>query len=121
MRERDTWQYRVIERTKGNSTPLGALVLAVIGRNAKNPPWFGRSAEIMEDGSVWTSITLPGKPPRRHVVGSVQFLTETFSRLADEVQLDDKDRIELFRCVRQWCARDHRANITLDFTAGRRK
>lgn len=117
MSERDSWQYRAIERTKGNSTPLGALLLAVLGRNAKNPPWFGSTAEITENGLVVTSLTTKDRRMHfPHVVGDVAFLTSSFSELADDLKLSDPDRIELFRLVRQWCSKDHRANIRLEFT-----
>lgn len=117
--ERDSWQYRAVAHTKGNSTALGCLLLAVIGRNAKHPPWFGRSAEITAEGLVVTSFThRSGRRYEPWVWGSVEELTAAFSRLADELKLNDADRIELFRQVRQWVARDNRADIRLHFTAG---
>lgn len=116
--EWDSWQYRAIQFTKGNSTPLGALLLAIINRNARNPPWFGSAAEITEAGLVVTSFT--GKDRRLyypHVIGDVKFLTSTFSELADQLKLADADRVELFHLVRQWCTKDNRADIRLHFTA----
>ena len=117
--EKDSWQYRAIAHTMGNSTPLGCLLLAVIGRNAKHPPWFGLTAEITAEGLVVTSFThRSGARYDPWVFGPVEELTAAFSRLADELKLNDADRIELFRQVRQWVARDHRRDIRLHFTAG---
>lgn len=117
--EQNTWQYLAIEFTKGNSTPVGALLLAVLGRNARNPPWFGNTAEITAEGLVVTSFT--GKDCMLrfpHAVGSVNELTTIFSKLADSLKLDDAARVELFRLVRQWVAKDNRADIHLRFTSG---
>lgn len=119
-RETDNWRFRAIRLTRGNSTPLGALVLAVIGRNARNPPWFGNAAEITVGGQVVTSFTDRAKRMHfPHVLGTVDYLTSTFSRLADELKLADEERIELFRMARQWCVKDHRPDNRLHFTGER--
>jgi hypothetical protein len=116
MIERDTWQYRAIQFCRGNQTPLGTILLAVIGRNAKNPPWYGTAAEIRADGLVVSSFT--DRHRKLHypaLVCGVTELVDMFSRLADDLKLADADRIEMFRQVRQWCARDLRRGITLHF------
>jgi hypothetical protein len=117
--ESDNWRYRAIRHCRGNQTPVGTLLLAVINRNAKNPPWFGATAEITRDGKVISSFTdRHRKLYFPYFIGTVADFTATFSKLADELKFTDEERIELFRLVRQWCARDLRDNIKLNFTSG---
>lgn len=107
--ERASWQYRAIEATKGNQSKLGTLLLAILGHPAKNPPWFGSSATINAGGLVVASFT--GKDRQLHypfVVCEVSELTNNFAGLADHLKLNDEERIELFRRVREWVARDLR-------------
>lgn len=108
-RERATWQYRAIAATKGNTSRLGCILLAVLGRNAKHPPWFGANAVITSDGYVLSHFT--GKDGVMHYgafVGSVNDLVKNFRGLAEHLKLSDKEQAEMFVQLQQWIQRDYR-------------
>lgn len=109
--ERATWQYRAVQATRGNQSRLGCILLAVLGKNAKNPPWFGRSAIITSDGFVLANFcTAAGEVKHGALVCNAAELTANFRGLADHLKLGDKDREAMFVAVRQWIAEDYRPN-----------
>jgi len=109
--ERQTWQYRAVAATRGNQTMLGCILLAVIGRNAKNPPWFEPGAEIDADGFLLANFVGKDRVDHHQLipVATVKDLVDEFRRLADAIKLDDADRIAMFAALRAWIVKDHRA------------
>lgn len=115
---RQSWQYRAIQATRGNQTKLGALVIAVCGKMTDNPPRITGSAEINEDGWVIAPFHRRDGKIENSIVGDVNYLTRSFSELADTLRLSDADRIAMFSEVKRWIRKDHRVDTTLNFTQG---
>jgi hypothetical protein len=110
--ERNSWQYRAIAATRGNQTRLGALVIAVMGKAPKNPPAFARrGANIDPHGYVLCNFAArDGTVTHNALVGHWRELRDNFRGLADHLQLDDAEREDMFRCVRDWIYLDLRPN-----------
>lgn len=120
--QRQTWEYRAIVATQGPRTQLGAVLLAVLGKQRLTRPQFGASAIILEDGAVVSDFTdRAGRNLGARRVYSVQELTDNFSRLADRLLLSDEDRIAMFAKVRSWIFKDYRTgDKNLHFTVQQR-
>lgn len=113
--ERQSWQFRCIEATRGNQTRLGTMLLAILGRNAKHPPKFGPGCVISLDGYVFANfVDRQGIVHAAQCVCSVGQMNDGFRLLADSLKLDDADRIALFDEVRKWVYKDERATSTLN-------
>lgn len=109
-RERASWQYRVIAASRGNSTLIGTLVLAVLGRNAKSAPAAGENAIITDNGWIVTKfLTREGKLHEAAPVGRVSDIVDVLRQLSDAALLNDAERVEFFAQVRAWIVRDYRA------------
>lgn len=109
-KERASWQYRVIAASRGNSTMLGTLVLAILGRNAKSAPAIGENAIITTDGIVVTQfLTRSGKLHKEAPIGRVHEIVDELRKLSDAAMLNDDERQQLFAATRSWIARDYRA------------
>jgi len=108
--ERASWQYRAIALTRGNSTMLGTLILAVLGRSAKHPPAMGQNAIITTDGMIVTQVlTRAGILHKAVPIGRVSEVVDELRRLCDTAKLDDAERQALFASVRAWIVKDYRA------------
>lgn len=106
---RQHWKYRVVQATKGNTSLLGAVVLGILGKMARRPPWVAARATIGADGVVRAQCCdRNGREGFAALFTSVEDMAGQFSRLADELKLEDAERIELFQQVKLWCARDLR-------------
>lgn len=105
------WQHRAVERTGGNQTLLGCFVLAILGfQHGRKPPRFGRIARIDKDGNVYSNLqTKDGIIIRNQTLGPVQNIVDSFRTLADELDLTDAERQEMFGELRKWFAIDERA------------
>lgn len=119
--QRQTWEYRAIMATQGPRSQLGAIVLAVLGKQRMTAPAFGAHAIIMEDGAVLADfMDRNGVEHGARRICSVQELTDNFSRLADTLLLSDEDRIAMFAKVRAWIFKDYRKDKNLHFTVQQR-
>lgn len=106
---RQSWPYRAIERTRGNQTLLGTILLSIIGRVASNPPTAGMTAIIDRDGVVRTNMV--GRDHKAYVgvpIGTVEHFVANLRRLADDLQLADADRVAMFDQARKWVSHDFR-------------
>lgn len=108
--EQGTWQYKAVVACRGNQTMVGTILLAIIGRNAKNPPQITTTATVDEHGLVWAGIATRNGQHGLAVLGTIQDVRDEFRRLADYLKLDDHERIELFEELRKWVAVDMRAD-----------
>jgi len=121
-RERLSWQYRVIAETKGNSTMLGCLLLAVMGRNAKSAPAMGENAIITTDGIIVTQfLTKHGRLHKAVPIGRVSEIVTELRQLSDKLKLPDDDRVAMFAEMRKWIARDYRATSDPEEWEAKRK
>lgn len=120
--ERASWQFRCIEHTGGPASKVGAMLLAALGKQRRTVPQFVGQANISSSGHVFCDMI--GKDGSHHkgaLVGTVQEMTDAFSRLGDEMRLNDVDRVALFSAVRGWINRDFRPiDKQLHFTISRR-
>lgn len=112
-KERQSWQYRAIEATRGQQSRLGTLLLAVLGKTVdsglKHPPSFGPSGVITPDSFVLSNfIDRNGTAHVGVVVGSLEDVIDNFRNLADVLKLDDAERVELFAELRMWISADNR-------------
>lgn len=111
MGERDSWQYRAIQKTRGNTTIIGAVLVAMLGKSyrIRGGKRFGRSAEILRNGTVVAPYeSAGGQIYQRMPICSVTDLVTGFRRLADKLKLDDSERAEMFLKLRQWISKDAR-------------
>jgi hypothetical protein len=129
---RGTWQGRVLAATRNE--PLGAVVLSVLAHSydkellfllrvvfpdftSIRAPFICSTAKVDKTGAVVADMVYPDEPfPRRDVIifRSEIRMRDIFRDLADELALSDKDREELFICVRNWCPVDRRLDPTMD-------
>lgn len=109
-KERQAWQYRAVERTRGNQTLLGCIILSVIGRPAKNPPRVGALAKIDLLGNIRTGMTNGrGVDYEDCLIGTVKQVADQFNRLADDLKFSDEDRLAMFAELQKWIEHDERA------------
>lgn len=113
--ERQTWQYRAIAYTHGNKSQIGAIIVAMLGRNI-NPPCFHTGGfKITADGRVlglykghagaqWAS---------EMVYGSVEDLNTAFRGLAAVLALDEAQQESMFSEIRKFIFLDERAKSFL--------
>jgi len=107
---RDSWQFRAVAATRGSQSRLGAILLAVLGKQRQTLPRFASSAVITSDGFVMAGFC--DKAGRYHhgaLVCDVSELVANFRGLADHLKLNDADRVAMFAEVQKWCATDYRA------------
>lgn len=116
--ERASWQFRAIQRTRGNQTLIGTILLAVLDKSYRlSAKRFGRQAEIAPDGTVYAPYqAADGSLHPQMAVCNIQDMIQSFRRLADALKLSDNERIEMFQKLRQWIVKD--ARILKDFDPG---
>lgn len=106
---RASWQYRMIEYTRGNTTPTGAIVIAMLGKTPSNPPMLNNTAIITEDAKILCDfVNRDHVLHPRWLVGSVENVVADFSRLCDELRLIDAERLEVFETLQRWISIDER-------------
>lgn len=107
--ERATWQYRAVAATRGNTSLLGCFVLAVIGRNAKNPPWIEGNLTITPRGLVLADFVDKDRMETKQcTLCDVEDLKSNFRGLADALKLTDEETAEMFGELRKLIAFDLR-------------
>lgn len=107
--ERATWQYRAIDRCKGNQTWMGRVLLSALGRVPNNPPWYGLTAVISVDGFLFTIFVDKDRHADLACVGEVSKIVDAFKRLADVLDFSEEDTIAMFKEVQRWVSKDYRA------------
>lgn len=109
-RERASWQYRAIEATQGPRSMLGAILLAVLGKQRRTVPQFRGQATITSNGFVLCDyLDKSGQIRFGAFLCDVADLTRNFRGLADHLRLTDAERVEMFDALRNWIAKDYRA------------
>lgn len=107
--ERQSWQYRAINQLRGNQTPLGALLLGVIGRNAKHPPWVESGLTIDVDGMCYLDFVNKRYEEIKNMPFiHVEDLKDGWNRLADTIRASDAERVAMFDELRKYVLRDLR-------------
>ncbi len=113
--QEQSWQYRALLVLRGNETMSGSILLAALGSFAKlDKRWPSKlygAARIREDGTVVTGYRPDpnGEWDKLAVcVGHVDQVAHSFSLLADDLKLNDADRVAMFAAVRNWITKDER-------------
>lgn len=106
---RESWQCKVVEATRGNTTQLGAIIVAILRQTpASGKRCFGQTAVITSDHMVLCDFTdRDGGLHRSAFVCSVRDLKTNLARLADHCKLSDDERKELFAAARGWISHDY--------------
>lgn len=108
---RQSWVYRAIEATRGNQTQLGCILLSVIGKPCKSPPWFGPTCVITEDGIVIANfVDRHNTMHEARMVCDVADLVMNFRGLMEHIHASDAEIKDCFDQVRKWVAKDYRAD-----------
>ena len=107
------WRYRAVAATHGNSTPLGALILAIIGKSRLRRA-FGPMCEILPNGDIYTSfVNRDGALDTRHKLWlNADTLRRALTALAEDCKMSDADCDELFAAFRAWVHHDLREGGT---------
>jgi predicted amidohydrolase len=112
----DTWADRALRETaQGRPTVLHYVLRAMLNRQLPKPPGFGPSCVISPDGYVLTNaINADGSLTVGFDLGHIIKLRDQFRALADVLKLEDAERRDLFRELRQWVKVDYRAILDQD-------
>ncbi len=102
-----TWQWRATRASMGTTT--GLIVLAMLAKQPKNGPAFGKTCEILLDGRVVAPVRRYGVWGQPETIGTVQSVRDSLRGLADHCKFSDADREALFEELRRWVFRDYRA------------
>ena len=105
--QESSWRYKAIWETKGNTTPLGSLLLAVLGF-ARKPPAFDKTGRITKDGFVETEFLSRDGRMGKIRLGAVSEFQDEWRRLADKLDIKDWERKEMFAEIKKWIAKDER-------------
>ena len=128
---RASWQGRLIAATRYR--PLGAVVMSVVAHSddeameellhavfddfaGLRPPGLCSAGKIDRTGAIVADII---RPDGIRLLNAAIFKDEAqmegaFRRLADDQQLNDDDRIELFRYAQKWIVADRRLDPTMN-------
>lgn len=106
---RGDWRIRAVEATLGNQTPLGTILLAVLGLQGGKIPRLGRTAEIHRNGHVAVDFwDENGEYRAKSDMGPIRALVDRWRKLADDIQATDADREAMFAELRKWFTVDQR-------------
>lgn len=113
----DHWKLRVVAETYGNQTPMGALVLAIMGHTPNRRPYYKGLATIDKQGVIWCKFYARGMHnlfPKRVPICHVRAFNDELLRLAEKCKMDDREVGEFFSEAKKWIERDERAKSTLN-------
>lgn len=111
---RRDWRLKLIEKTRGNQTHEGRIVLAAIGKEPSNPPYFRGRANITSDGMVLCDfVSADGVYHHDDVVGTDSDLVRNMVALASFSGLNDDEKIEFLALVNDWIAVDNRSTTRI--------
>jgi len=131
---RETWQGRALAATLGR--PMGLVLQSVIAEvydaevlatlmycvddefeGAITGTFICSRAKVDRYGHVVADVVYGGDPVKsRDVVIFKDELSmrDMFRRLADHLRFSDRDRLEMFACLKRWCPSDMRIDPTMD-------
>lgn len=107
----NSWQYRAVKETRGSQTQMGALVLAIIGKQRNTLPQYPHGGIISQEGNLHATLI------KRDVsieLGALvmplkQFLLE-WEALVNKIKCTTEERAEMYLAARVWIANDLRKN-----------
>lgn len=116
---RRDWRLKLIEATMGNQSLLGCIVLAAIGKEPENPPYFRGKATIAEDGQVYCDFVAEGAAKGQSIyhtmarVGDDEDFARNLIGLTVHADLNDEERTEFLARVNNWIGTDNRSKARI--------
>ena len=127
---RGSWQARALKEAKGQTAMVllsvlshtydAALIvilpLVFPGYIEPSLPCLASAAKVAKTGAVVADVIRKDHHVVKEAViyQSEKAMQDDFRRLADRLQLNDEDRIEMFKCVQRWVVADRRLDPTFD-------
>lgn len=112
------WRVRALVRAKWETTPMGAALLAMMGRRRQSLPRLGDSAMIRPDGMVTTTMIDASLIIHNgYEVCTIDQLRTFLAGIADECNLADDEIEHLFYMARQWIKFDLSGKADLNYEA----
>ena len=116
-----SWQYRAIEKLKGNQSLLGALVIAIAGRACRPPCIHPHGMKITRDGAIEVLYDDGSGWKTRTIFSQVEDFNDMFRGLASELGMSWAQREDMFTELRKFCFKDERVVSNLDGGTNYRK
>jgi len=125
---RDTWQGRCVSVARGRTAMVLMSVLChsyeeaavllyqlIFGSDKVNAPYLESCGRIARNGTIVARVRGRNALIKEEVIYSSEImLRDDFRRLADELKLNDADRVELFGAVKRWVVADRRLDPAMD-------
>lgn len=89
-------------------TTVGAIIMAMLAKEPRSGPAFGKNCDILEDGMVVTPVRRNGKWGAPERLGTTIDVRNNLRTLCDHCKLNDADRLALFIEFGKWIRKDHR-------------
>ena len=105
----------VLAHTYDDAMPV-LLRIAFPGFTSIQPPFLCTCGKIAKTGAIVADVVQRDGTIEKDVAiykNEIE-LRDDFRRLADELKLDDGDRVEMFKCVQRWVVADRRLDPTFD-------
>jgi len=129
---RDTWQGRALKA--GKRHPLGSVVLSMIAHTwetehvlcllkavfpeftAIKAPFLCSAGSIDKAGRIYATAVMADGQTRGNVVlfSSEIDMRDQFRKFADRIRLTDKEREQMFICLRKWVVADFRLDPNMN-------
>lgn len=114
----DNWRLRALRATHnektGEQSQLGCMLRAMLGKQGRVVPQYGRSCTITGDGYVVAPLLRrDGQTDRHSMIGTCGQVESELRKLADHCKMDDAERQELFKTFVEWVGVDERVKSIL--------
>lgn len=128
---RETWQVKALIATRQGM--IGATVLSMLAHSYDDampvlmrvafpgftsivPPFLCTAGKVEKTGAIVADmVTSDGQIVKDVALFRSELaMRDAFRRLADSMKLDDRDRIEMFKCVQRWVVADRRLDPMMD-------
>jgi hypothetical protein len=107
---RRDYRLKLIEATRGNQSMLGCIVLAAIGKEPENPPYFRGKAEITDRGDVLCDfVEKDGTYHAKARISDDEDLARNLVMLTVHADLNEQERTEFLARVNNWIVVDGRS------------
>lgn len=127
---RETWQCRALAHAKGHTSTVLLSVLAhnyddampvllrvaFPGFTSIAPPFLCTAGKVAKTGAIVADVVQRDGRIRKQaaIYRNEAALRDDFRRLADQLKLNDADRVEMFKAVQRWVVADFRLDPTMD-------
>jgi hypothetical protein len=114
----NSWKWRCLQWAKRGGHNSVYLILRAMHRGPREQtgqkdilwPRLGNACHIRADGVVTAMYQgAPTEPSRETNVGTVTQIRDALRRMADQLKLNDMDRVALFAAFSGWIEKDARA------------